>query len=169
VASILETLQCVSHAVVAVYPGSSSRQGETISVASRGAIFLHPLGKPNIWITIALELHFEEYAAAQMHPSRLRVVAYSYRIGVGDSENQEIVTYHWKESEHDARVRSGPHLHIGSALLARDNRGALAHVHKKHVPTGIVSFSAVIRFLIEELGVEPLRPNWDEILANVLD
>ena len=40
---------------------------------------------------------------------------------------------------------------------------------KLHIPSSYIRFPSVIRFLIEEFGVEPLRSNWDEILANVLD
>ncbi len=33
-----------------------------------------------------------------------------------------------------------------------------------HVPTSVVSFTEVIRFAIEELGVAPVRADWQAVL-----
>jgi hypothetical protein len=37
-------------------------------------------------------------------------------------------------------------------------------LHKLHLPTGRVSIEAVIRFLIEDLEVAPLRDDWRAVL-----
>lgn len=43
--------------------------------------------------------------------------------------------------------------------------GATA-VEKLHFPTGPVSLAAIVRFLIEEVGVEPNRADWDRVLSD---
>lgn len=53
-----------------------------------------------------------------------------------------------------------PHLHLGAGL------GPLAPAFQRaHVPTGTVTLSAFVRFLIEELGAAPLRPAWQTLLT----
>jgi hypothetical protein len=37
---------------------------------------------------------------------------------------------------------------------------------KLHIPTGRVSFEEVVRFLVEELRVVPIRADWREIVAD---
>jgi hypothetical protein len=37
---------------------------------------------------------------------------------------------------------------------------------KLHIPTGWVTVESVVRFLLTDLKVKPLRPNWEEILAD---
>jgi len=34
-----------------------------------------------------------------------------------------------------------------------------------HLPTGVVTWGRVVRLLIEEFGVAPLRTDWDAVLA----
>lgn len=40
-------------------------------------------------------------------------------------------------------------------------------MHKADFPTGFVPLASVIRVAIEELGVEPRRPEWDVILHQI--
>jgi hypothetical protein len=37
-------------------------------------------------------------------------------------------------------------------------------LHKLHPPTGTVTAGSVVRFLVEDLGVVPRRPNWQAVL-----
>jgi hypothetical protein len=52
-----------------------------------------------------------------------------------------------------------PHLHLGAG--AEVGRTELASAH---LPTGRVSIEEVLRLAITELGVEPLRDDWREVL-----
>lgn len=45
------------------------------------------------------------------------------------------------------------------------NLTAPIYLGKAHFPTGTVSVEAVLRFAIEELGVQPLQPDWRATLA----
>lgn len=51
-----------------------------------------------------------------------------------------------------------PHLHVKPATTPIDLSAA-------HVPTGRVAIEAVVRFLLEEMGVAPQRADWDAVLA----
>lgn len=71
---------------------------------------------------------------------------YEIRDGAGDP----IVAFHWHPNS--GRV-TWPHLHAYGTNEA-------VELHKLHAPTGIVTAGSVVRFLIEDLGVLPRRPDW---------
>jgi hypothetical protein len=50
-----------------------------------------------------------------------------------------------------------PHLHAYGAHDSVD-------LHKLHPPTGHVTLSSVVRFLIEDLGVLPRRADWPAVV-----
>ena len=74
----------------------------------------------------------------------------------------EILAYHWHPDGHSHIV--DPHLHIGPATIGTNAAYRPGAMHKAHFPTGFVPLASVIRMTIEELGVEPRRPDWDAIL-----
>ena len=84
------------------------------------------------------------------------VVGYNY--AVLDSELAEVLLYHWHPVS-NSRVKS-PHLH-----LKQGAKVGRVEVRDAHLPTGEVSLSAVLRVLIEEIGVNPRRSDWESILA----
>lgn len=86
-----------------------------------------------------------------------RAVLIAYRINVGDGA----FSYHWHPIG-PSRV-STPHLHVKAS---RQMAPGAAAVEKLHFPTGPVSLAAIVRFLIEEVGVEPNRPDWERILTD---
>ena len=69
-----------------------------------------------------------------------------------------MIAFHWHPTGRGGNI-AFPHLHLGRAA------GAVDIDPKAHVPTGRVSLEAVVAFLIRELGVRPLRPDWGTILA----
>ena len=84
------------------------------------------------------------------------VVGYYYAIH--DSEEREVLLYHWHPRGSSPVVI--PHLHLeqGAGVIREEVRDA-------HLPTGEVSLNAVLRVLIEEMGVNPRRTDWESILA----
>lgn len=86
---------------------------------------------------------------------RLRTVSYWYEFSEQDSS--ELISFHWHP--HRPGQPSFPHLHMESRF------GSVVVLKRNHVPSGRVSFESVVRFAIEELGVRPLRPDWDAVLA----
>ena len=77
-----------------------------------------------------------------------------------DSEQTEIMLYHWHPAG-NSHITT-PHLHIerGAQVGRRELQGA-------HLPTGHVSLTAFLRLLILDLGVQPSRPDWNAILSQV--
>ena len=72
-------------------------------------------------------------------------------------EGPEIVIYHY-----DPRPQSlvkFPHLHVRGLTQPLP-------LGKAHFPTGRVSIEAVLRFAVRELGVTPLRSDWEAVLAD---
>jgi hypothetical protein len=86
----------------------------------------------------------------------VRSSGYWYQVRRADGP--EVLAFHWHPAGPGANIPF-PHLHLGRAL------GAIDIDPKAHVPTGRVSLEAVVAFLIRELGVRPLRPDWESVLA----
>lgn len=85
---------------------------------------------------------------------RVQTVGYAYSI-IGPSE-KELVVHHWHPSG-ESRI-TFPHLHLGTASDPFDLR-------KTHVPTRHIPLRAVVWYAISELGAEPPRPDWEDILG----
>ena len=89
-------------------------------------------------------------------PWRVEVVDYDYVIY--DVEQREVLLYHWHPVGNSS-VET-PHLHLEQgAQVGR------SEVRDAHLPTGDVSLNAILRVLIEEMGVHPRRSDWESILA----
>lgn len=89
-------------------------------------------------------------------PWAVRSLGYWYQ--VRRTGGPEVIAFHWHPRGQGGNIPF-PHLHLGHAI------GPVAIGAKAHVPTGRVSLEAVVAFLIRELGVRPLRPDWDDVLA----
>ena len=90
-------------------------------------------------------------------PWGVRIVEYYY--AVHDSDGREVLLYHWHPRGNSPVAT--PHLHLEhGAQVGR------AEVRDAHLPTGDVYLNAILRVLIEEMGVRPRRPDWQTILAD---
>jgi hypothetical protein len=81
-----------------------------------------------------------------------RMVGWIYEIST--SADRPILDFHWHPNS--GRV-TWPHLHAYGANDA-------VELHKLHPPTGPVTASSVVRFLIEDLDVAPRRQDWEAVL-----
>lgn len=81
----------------------------------------------------------------------------SYLYGLDDPDGREVLSYQWHPGGRSPVT--WPHLHLGAA--AEVGRSELA---RAHLPTGRVSIEELLRLAITELGVEPLRDDWREVL-----
>lgn len=100
-------------------------------------------------------------------PFQMRTVQYLYAFST--PQGQEILSFHWTPEAIGANVVTTPHLHIGSVIAVGQTALRPGDLHKAHIPTGSVSVEAVVRLAIAEFGVEPLRPNWEEVLQGTED
>lgn len=84
---------------------------------------------------------------------------------IGDADGREIMAFHWHPV--GASPIGFPHLHlssrIGAILLAGDRS---INVGEMHIPTGAVTPVDIVRLLIAEFGVEPLRSDWESVVGS---
>ena len=97
------------------------------------------------------------YALRTTEPREWRTEVAGYRYELHDQDGQELIAYHWHPLGNSPIAT--PHLHVTARMSGFD-------LSKAHLPTGIVPLLAVLRCLITEFGVAPLRPDWDEILRD---
>jgi hypothetical protein len=88
-----------------------------------------------------------------------RTLDYIYGVSMpGEDGDLELFRWDWHPMTTPAREQ--PHLHV------RGSEPELSiPVERLHVPTGRVAFEEVVRFIILELGADPNREDWKEILA----
>jgi hypothetical protein len=81
----------------------------------------------------------------------------AYYYVLGQQGGGELLAFHWHPA--GASTVQTPHLHVGV-----DVRVGARWLPKVHVPTGVVALQDVLALCIEELGVEPLRDDWQVVL-----
>ncbi len=125
---------------------------QVISLNEGAAVPLSAPFHPSISLSTSLWVRVREYSG-NAEPYSCEVVTYWHTFGsVG---NNEILAFHWAPDA-AGNARTFPHVHIGHMI---SGRGAFAsdRFHKLHIPTGFVPVEAIVRFAIEELGVEVRR------------
>lgn len=86
-----------------------------------------------------------------------QVAEVGYLYSFDDMQGCEVISFQWHPQ--GASHITYPHFHLGAG--ARIGRRELQNCH---IPTEMMSLERVLRFAIEELGVEPLRDDWDDVL-----
>jgi hypothetical protein len=88
-----------------------------------------------------------------------------YRMSVTESDEREILAYHWHP--HGQSPVTVPHLHVSGRIppiqIAPGEAVALADMH---LPTGYVGLADVVRLLIVEFRVVPRRHDWESVLTS---
>jgi hypothetical protein len=91
-------------------------------------------------------------------------VLQGYAYEILDRDGSEIIAYHW----HPLGLSSvtHPHLHLSNQIrpIELGRSQAPLPLADMHLATGVVPLAHVVRMLIEEFGVEPLRDDWDAVL-----
>lgn len=111
-------------------------------------------GDARLLLRVRIEFVYVQ-TADHSAPWKVSIVGYWYSIET--SEEQDLVAYHWHPNapgEH-----TSPHLHIGHAAQI-----GYAPIAGAHLPTGPVALESVLRLAISDLGVEPRRADWREVL-----
>ena len=93
-----------------------------------------------------------------------KTIMYEYRLL--DRDERELLVYHWQPGP-DFLGPDHPHLHVSASLHAQVDAVTRQEIalDKLHLPTGQVTIAAIVRFLITEFGIAPLRDDWHEILT----
>jgi hypothetical protein len=88
-------------------------------------------------------------------PWNVNIVAYQHALW--DRDGREIVAYHWHpDGESDVIT---PHVHLGAGAAVGH-----AGLRDAHLPSGLVTLDDVLRLALVNLGAEPLRRDWREVL-----
>lgn len=128
----------------------------------------HPVPLDRADETGAFQLWFSESHAIERNPDDkrnvvVRRIGYVYRV-LGPSSDV-IISYHWHPTGASAAVH--PHLHL-SGRLSPIERGVARRpvaLGDMHLPTGFITLADIVRLLIDEFGVQPLRDDWREVIA----
>jgi hypothetical protein len=109
-------------------------------------------------LTLSLWHYYALVSDASRDPRarwQVQTTGYSYRLE--DTDEREILAYHWHPAG-QSHVRT-PHLHLGAGA------GALRReLQKAHLATGLVTPVAVLRLLIESFEVRARRADWADVL-----
>lgn len=118
-------------------------------------------GAQRLHLSVQMEYEIIETDVPDRGPWKVSTKRYRYHV-VSDDKT-EVILFHWLPEGNCST--EDPHLHVGHSQLTP---GAVM-TRKTHVPTGRVSLESVIRLLITEFGVIPLRTDWDATLARCED
>lgn len=88
---------------------------------------------------------------------------YEYRLL--DHDQTELLVYHWQPGP-AFQGSDHPHLHVSAALHAQVDalNEQMIDLDKLHISTGRVSLETVVRMLITEFEVAPVRSDWRQTL-----
>lgn len=108
----------------------------------------------------ALVFNFSQYFRVVWRNTAYKVKTESYTYEIEDEESgHELLAFHWEPNAPNSKILF-PHMHIGFAL--KDE--SLRINNKAHIPTGRVPVEDVVSFLISELGIAPLSPEWEKTI-----
>lgn len=117
-----------------------------------------------IFFEFRQSIHVDDRVADSGQSNEVSIEIYEYKIL--DSRRQELFVFHWHPASRSEAT--WPHVHIGSVAINAAGGGMEAgfyeHFSRLHVPTGLLVIEQVVRFLITELQVTPLRDDWDVVL-----
>lgn len=94
-----------------------------------------------------------------------RVTTQMYEYRLLDHELRELLVYHWQPGSEFAGP-DHPHLHVSAALEAQIDAFSRRTIDldRLHIATGRMSIEAVVRTLITEFRVAPMRHDWRNTL-----
>jgi len=150
---VQQQFACVTSAVVDVAGGYHvSDQPHILSAANGDEFSLR--GSARVMLRAA---QWYEITTTALPSRRFIVELTGYFYTLLDHNLREMVAFHWHPTA-NSHVRT-PHLHLGPG-----SQVGRAELQRSHLPTGFVELQQVLRLLIEEFDVTPLRDDWGAIL-----
>ena len=110
-------------------------------------------GRHQLGLSVLLSYDVERAAGGSRRQWSARLGGHAFELE--DALGRTVVAYHWHPAGKSPVAT--PHLHLGGTIGDID-------LSRAHLPTGIVSLPEFLAFAIRDLGVQPLRPDWPEIL-----
>jgi len=168
VANFLEPLQraasCVTRTPFIISAGGRHTVGKVHSLTWPNFEPVPVQGPKGEIVTLDLAIQYE---ILHIPRDRVRgpykVATRGYMHTVQTIDGAEVIAFHW-HPDGNSDVRD-THMHVGSTQL---NPGGVL-TKKHHIPAPRMSVEGVLRFCIDQLGVEPLREDWSMVLADSED
>jgi hypothetical protein len=156
-----EALGCITAQRLSVPPGGTIRSGPVYAIVLNRGVPVALRGMTPVRLFLGCRFRIVESLGPDGRFYAIDTVEYAYQFLT--RAGQEFLSFHWNPEAASTTERAYPHLHIGSPMLAADAPVLPDRFNKLHIPTSPVSLEAVIRFAIEELGVDG-RAGWQDIL-----
>lgn len=113
---------------------------------------------------LSLSVRASYRLAAERARPTVAIAGYAYELV--DADGDRVVAYHWHPIL--GSPIDQPHLHLGRRFahpgLPPALRAIAARLVRSHPPTGPVLLPTMLRWVIAELGVVPLRGDWAAVL-----
>lgn len=149
-----QALSCVTRAILLVGAGYYvADEPHALALSEDPA----PLGRDRRYALKLIQHYRIVPAEGQRGPWKVETVAYYYTVIEADAPHRDIFGYHWHPQGRSPITY--PHLHLHSGADVGAPRMADAHF-----PTGRIAVEQVLRLLIKEFDVTPLRDDWETIL-----
>ena len=160
--SLQAAVGCITHGRFTGRIAATPRVNQTYALVLNDGNPEPLKGRFRLAFSAGQEFRIIQDERADHGPYRATTIQYWYQFQVIDGVR--LLTYHWTPETTDPGQRTYPHLHIESGLVDQNGPFNPDTFSKYHIPTERISIEAVVRFAIEELGVEPISSNWESVL-----
>jgi hypothetical protein len=141
-------VSCVTKSVLVTTGSDPANQRHAVVLNNGNPVALR--SNPALLLTLLMHYKVTE-AQGQLGPWKVSTVAYLY--SVQDKQGHEFFSYHWHPTS--TPQYDFPHLHAHSGILA-----------KIHLPTRRISLEEILRLVITQLNVKPLKREWEKVLRD---
>ncbi len=158
-------VSCISKSVLGVSGGY--RVGDTPHSLTFGDGLPQKLKGPNVYLSIVHKYRIVRDDTPGRGPWRVTIDHYVYTIrrspsSDSSSKHEKLISYQWHPNPQGRY--NYPHLHLYPDSIVGSPSEAAKLSSKSHIPTGRVAMEDIIRFVITQLNVQPLRKDWEKVL-----
>jgi len=150
-----------------ISPGGRQTLGRVHTIAWSEAEPVRVRGPEDDILTLDLSIQYEiVHLPHDKDRGPYKVSTRGYMHALQTIDGAEVIAFHWHPNgKGDGDTVRAPHTHIGSTQL--NPAGVISKKH--HIPGRRMSVEEVLRYCITEIGVMPLRNDWEPVLADSED